>query len=365
MNSNLLRQVPIEQVASNVVVQAGFEVERLPASAKWSFVTRNVAEDDISHAAMLPEHTPAPGDLILARVTKIAQQTRLQLRSERRSQLYPEDKVVVAFGNRYAPDQYEAEVPRDLDSCHLVAAGGIAAKALSKHCKLKWPTALRPEGYCIGFDGRVVNLRDYCLPESPLPSAQPTPVIAVLGTSMNSGKTTTAGALVKGFTAAGYRVAAIKVTGTGSGNDLWTYADCGAELILDFTDAGHPSTYKVPQAEIQACFHRLLASVDANPAIDMAVVEVADGLLHGETAELVASPLFKQRVDHVLFAAGEALGAVAGVERLKALDIRPIAISGLLSASRLASSEAELETGISVLTKARLEAAQIADLLIR
>lgn len=45
---------------------------------------------------------------------------------------------------------------------------------------------------------------------------------------------------------------------------------------------------------------------------DVIVVEVADGLYQGETARLVRDPLFKQQVDKVVFAAGEALGALAG-----------------------------------------------------
>ena len=168
---------------------------------------------------------------------------------------------------------------------------------------------------------------------------------------------------MKGFTAAGRRVAAIKATGTGAGNDVWAYADCGAEMVLDFTDAGYPSTFKVPQAEIHACFEKLLAAANANPAIDVIIVELADGLLHHETSALVASRLFKQCVAHVLFAAGEAMGALAGVSRLSALGLKPVALSGLLSASKLASSEAEAETGVPVITKVRLEAPQIVGLL--
>lgn len=339
-----------------------FEVEGVPALAKWSFITRNVDEDEVSHIEMMPDRTPLPGDLILASVDKVSQHTRLQLRSGRRSLLYPGDNLVIAFGNRYAPDQFEAILPSKLEKCHLVAAGGIAAKATSKHASIKWPTSLTPQGFCIGYDGKVLNLDQYALSENPA-GEKSNPVIAVLGTSMNSGKTTTAAALVKGFTAAGYRVAAIKVTGTGAGNDLWAYADCGAQMILDFTDAGYPSTYKVPQSEILACFEKLIAAADANPSIDVTVVEVADGLLHSETTDLVASGSFKHRVNQVLFAAGEAMGAVAGVDRLTALGIRPAALSGLLSASQLASNEAELETGIPVLTKAWLETPHIAGLL--
>ncbi len=342
----------------------GFQPEGIPRNAKWSFITRNIPTGDASHIEARDDHTPRSGDLIVARVEKIAQHTRIQLRNSRRSLLYPGDKIVVAFGNRYAPDQFEAEIPESLDRCHLVAAGGVAAKAIAKHSKLKWPTTIRPEGYCVDASGEVMNLRRYALNTERTAGLPKKPVIAVLGTSMNSGKTTTAAALVKGLTAAGYRVAAVKATGTGSGNDVWSYADAGAELTLDFVDVGHPSTYRVPQLEIQACFDRLLATTRADDNIDVTVVEIADGLLHFETADLVASAAFKRQVKHVVFAAGEAMGALAGVERMNRLGVKPLAISGLLTASGLAATEAESFTGVPVLTKARLESPQIAKLVL-
>ena len=35
-------------------------------------------------------------------------------------------EIMVAYGNRYAPDQFEAELPKTMASCHLAAAGGVA-----------------------------------------------------------------------------------------------------------------------------------------------------------------------------------------------------------------------------------------------
>ena len=142
MNSNLSSWVNNSVDPIHLSTLNGFDVDRIPQSAKWSFVTRNVSTDDVSHAAMLTNREPVAGDLLLASVSKIAQHTRVQLRNGRRSLLYPGDKLAVAFGHRYAPDQFEAIVPEDLGSCHLVAAGGVAARAISKHAGLKWPTTL-------------------------------------------------------------------------------------------------------------------------------------------------------------------------------------------------------------------------------
>ncbi len=341
----------------------GFKPEGIPVATKWSFITRNVIPEDVAQVSMLPDRVPVSGDLILATVEGISQHPRIQLRSGRRSLLYPGDTVVVAMGNRYAPDQFEAFVPQDLSGCHLVAAGGIVARVTHRHSSMKPPTRLRPEGYCMGADGEVLNLNQYTLAERLPAKKLSCPVIAVLGTSMNSGKTTTAAALVRGFTAAGYRVAAIKATGTGAGNDLWAYEDCGAALTLDFTDAGYPSTYKLPADQILECFETLLGVASSHAETDLIVIEIADGLLHPETSDLVSSVSFQQKVSQVIFSAGEAMGAIAGVERLNAMGICPVALSGVLSASKLSADEAVSQTGIPVMTKEELGAATVAALV--
>ena len=61
---------------------------------------------------------------------------------------------------------------------------------------------------------------------------------------MNSGKTTTAAHLIKGLVQAGLKVGAAKLTGTGAVGDIWLMQDAGANLVLDFTDTGFPSTYR-------------------------------------------------------------------------------------------------------------------------
>ncbi|WVJ71404.1 hypothetical protein FLP41_03630 (plasmid) [Paracoccus marcusii] len=63
---------------------------------------------------------------------------------------------------------------------------------------------------------------------------------------MNSGKTLATAQLALGLRRAGYRVAALKGTGTGAFGDLNEYADTGAHLVADFTDAGMVTTYQEP-----------------------------------------------------------------------------------------------------------------------
>ncbi|MDP4360731.1 DUF1611 domain-containing protein, partial [Escherichia coli] len=84
------------------------------------------------------------------------------------------------------------------------------------------------------------------------------PVVLSLGTSMNAGKTLTSTSLVRGFKRAGLQVAALKITGTGAGGDMWIVRDAGADVALDFTDAGFASTYLAPIDDILAGAFRLI-----------------------------------------------------------------------------------------------------------
>lgn len=329
----------------------------LPADVKVAFVARRFNGSDAFDASgtprLLRDEAPQPGDLALARVETIAQFTRLQLASGRRSQLYPGDRVLVCYGHRYALDQFEAEVPDDLGRCHLITAGGVAGRMLSRHPRLKRPTGLEPLGLLADSSGRPLNLRRYGLAAARLAGQAEKPVLAVLGTGMNAGKTTAAAALVRGLSLAGLRVAALKVTGTGSGNDLWALQDAGARLALDFADMGYPSTFRLPATEVEHLFDRLLTCADASP-VDVTVVEVADGLLQPETAALASSERFKARVDGILFCAGDALGAQAGVGWLEQRGLPVTAVSGAVTASPLGVRETQAATALPVWNRDRL-----------
>ena len=242
----------------------------------------------------------------------LGQHGRIELPDGRRAHLFPGDEIVVCYGNRYAPDQFEAVLGDDLGACELVAGGGIASHELARHDRMSEPTRITPIGLVGDAAGRRLNVRDFAIPlRSGRPSA--IPAILSLGTSMNAGKTLSGTSPVHGLKRAGYRVAGIKATGTGSGGDLWIVRDAGADLVLDFTDAGFASTYLAPLPELEAATLGLIEHAAA-ASCDVAVIEIADGLQQLETAALVRSRALRARVAGVMFAAYDAMGAKCGVD---------------------------------------------------
>lgn len=314
--------------------------------AKAAYTTRRVDRRAIK--TLLTDIKPQSGDLVLARVVKLGQHARLELKNGRRAPLFVDDEIIVCYGDRYAPDQFEAEVPMNLDDCHLVAGGGIAARCLASHDSIKAATLIQPLGLLGYVNNKPINLAEWALPEITMRRPRPL-VLAVAGTAMNAGKTTSAAYLIKGLSCyLGMRVGAAKVTGTGAGGDVWLMRDAGAVKALDFTDAGLASTYRVPVTKIEAAAEHLMAHLREN-GVDAIVLEIADGLFQQETAALLSSPRFRSLVDAVIFAAGDAMGAAGGVAWLRQRGWPVVAVSGCVSASPLAMREARQATGLPVL----------------
>lgn len=288
---------------------------------------------------------PRTGDLVLARVDEIGKQAKLELTDGRRAHMFPGDEIVVCYGDRYAPDQYEAKIGPDLSPCDLVAAGGLASVEISRRAGLRPPTQITPIGLIGNAEGQRLNVMQFRVDAQD--HTPEIPAILSLGTSMNAGKTLAATSMVRGFKRLGLKVAALKITGTGAGGDMWIVRDAGADVSLDFTDAGYASTYLIGIPEIESATYRLLNHAAAL-GCDVAVIEIADGLQQLETSQLIRSQKILNITVGTVFSAYDAMGAKYGVDVLRAASHSVMGISGRLGRSPLGVREAEHETGLRV-----------------
>lgn len=324
-------------------------------AAKRGFCLRRVGLDDATLLGR--QEAPEAGSLLLARVAQVGHHGRIELPDGRRSRLYVGDEVLVCYGHRYAPDQYGIRVPERVQRCALATSGGVAGDVENQHDAIGRPTQLQPIGLVGDAEGRPLNLARFSIPCVD-DAAVRAPVFAVLGSSMNSGKTTTAACTVHGLSRAGLRVAAAKITGTGSGADYWHMLDAGAVAVRDFSDCGLPSTYRVDLATLRRVFFSLLAELQRFEP-DAIVIEISDGLYQRETAMMIEAPWFVSTVDRVLLAAPDAMSLVAGVGIAHRHGLPVAALSGLISRSPLAMREAGDALGMRVLTTADLESPEI------
>jgi hypothetical protein len=302
-------------------------------------------------ATIGPHDGPArAGDLVVAKAVHLGAHDHAEDRQGRRVRLYPGDLVVGAYGNRYATDFYEGYVPAGTRT-HLLTAGGLIGTVAAAHEAHPDPTLLEVVGRLVGEGLRPLSAEDFARPLPQLSATGAPLTVAVLGTSMNSGKTTSAAALVRGFARAGFTAGAGKVTGSGSGKDRWSYLDAGAHAVLDFLDFGMPSTFGYPLARLGATMTAIRDGLVCE-GCDVVVLEIADGLLQEETAWLARRlPGF---ADAVVFAAVDALSAHSGVALLRELGLPVHAVSGLVTRSPLAAREATAATGLPTLSPAAL-----------
>lgn len=312
-------------------------------NAKWTFTTRRVSRTASTAICRSIDHAQ-PGDLLLAEVSRVGNHRRVQLSDGRHSTLYPGDKLVLACADRFAPDQFTGIARVSPDGSDLLAGGGVIGTLTDRHAKSSAPTRLVPIGLLKGRDGRRINLSDFALP--PCASGCPPRSFLVVGTGMNAGKTSAAAGLINGFARLGMRPAAIKLTGTGAFGDLQAYESAGAVRVLDFTDAGMASTHQQSLARLRGATDTLLAAASG---ADVGVIELADGITQGETAKLLKYPGFAARFDGVLLAVSDPLAAQSALGILAEWGIKPLALSGRLTASPSDARETADRSGLPVL----------------
>jgi hypothetical protein len=319
------------------------------------YVLRRVPERSFTSLVALSGQ-PTPGDVALAQLEKIGRNANLELSNGRRCSLHEGDVLAVVFGNRYATMQFEGYARVDDDRCDLLSMGGVCGLVESKHAKAADPSKLRLIGLIGDPEGRPLRLRDFAL--APWLAICEPRVIVVCGTSMDAGKTHTALSVIMGLRQQGFRVAAIKLTGTATGKDTWNMLDAGACVALDFVDGGFPSTYLCSADELVALHHLLIAHA-ASQKPEYVVIEIADGLLQRETAALLQDHRFTRTVDAWVFAASDPLGAAGGVRVLREWGINPVAISGVVSMSALGTRETQFATDLPCLTAQSLQCGEL------
>jgi len=274
--------------------------------------------------------------LALVRVQKVGFHKYLTTAENRRLRLYPEAQFVAVFGNRYAADAYEAEIEGP-DNLSLLTGAGMIGTVKSKHDAMTGPTRISLVGFIRAAEGGRLNLKDLLFRKATARKL-PRNLIYVVGTGMNSGKTTTAARLIRGLSDLGMNVAACKLTGSVSNRDPDELAAAAARKVTDFSDFGFPSTYLCSREELLELFHAMMGEVTAG-APDVVLMEMADGLLQRETALLLAESEIQRAARGLVFTAESSLSALWGTQRLRQLGYQVIAVSGKFTSSPLAMRE--------------------------
>ncbi len=319
---------------------------------------KTIVSKDVRHYTLntdiIQTHKMQAGDLGVFEVIEPGRHENAQMIDGRNRSIFPGDHIVAAFADRYATAQFEGYVPESPtpdNMYQILGAGGVIGLVTSKNYALRdvEPTTVRLVGYCCDNAGKVINTKFYRKDRKAFRGETPGKVILSIGSTMDSGKTTTAAFVARGLAKDGHRVAFIKLTGTCYTRDREFVYDCGAHVTTDFSDMGYPSTYMCSKAEILDIYQSLLDQLAAERP-DFIVMEIADGLLQRETMFLLQDRAFMATIHRVVFSCGDSLSAFHGAQLLQEWGIRVAGISGRFTMSPLLVKEVGNQLSIPVFT---------------
>lgn len=262
------------------------------------------------------------GDYIAAMVTGQPNSLyKIEISSGRMAEVLAGDLVIGALGNRSATLEGVGswEAIGDDGRLHALTSAGLFGKATSTSLLLPSLMTLQYKGHVLR-NGQKQTMRSFI---DPVPQKHfDRPVILMVGTSMSAGKTTAGRVIVHELSNAGSRVVGAKLTGAARYRDMLSFRDSGAEAILDFVDAGLPSTV-VPPERFEEAMRHMLSRIEAMEP-DILVAEAGASPMEPYNGAAAIDALNKHVVFVVLCASDPY--SVVGVQT--AFGLRPDVITG-------------------------------------
>ena len=229
------------------------------------------------------------GQLIAVKVISVnPNYNKLELVSGRITELTEGDVIVGALGNRIASSGMTGSVPTELnkhDKIHILNLGGVIGNCKDFNILLGPATECEVLGSVVDNSNKQLNLVDYSkIKEMKIKNKVPS--IAVIGTGIDSGKTTVTSFIIKTLSNYFKKINACKLAGTASQKDLYSYEDNGAYKTSDFVDYGLPSTCMNDKKTIQSCSASIISNMSEDAEIIL--MELGDGY-HGDygTKEII------------------------------------------------------------------------------
>jgi hypothetical protein len=259
------------------------------------------------------------------------------------AEVAPGDLVVGALGSRAATLELVGdwqEIGDDLQM-HALTAAGVFGRCTSRAAFRPRPMTLRYVGHVLR-NGAPARMADFV--PAPGLARLDAPLIQIIGTSMECGKTTAARAMIRCLRRRNKRVAGVKLTGVARYRDILSMRDAGAEVILDFVDRGLPSTLVDPDAfrtEVDA-----MLTMVAGRTVDVVVAELGASPMEPYNGE-VAMEQVRPHAPLTVLAAADLYAVLGAMAQLK---VKPDLIVGRVASTTSGTRIAEQMTGLPVLS---------------
>ncbi|HWN42757.1 MAG TPA: hypothetical protein VNW71_11080 [Thermoanaerobaculia bacterium] len=292
---------------------------------------------------------------------------QLELPSGRMAQVKRGDIIAGALGHRHALFGYAGHLPTSLapgDRIHLLNMGGVLGICDSVSPDLGPPFECEVLGAVLHFPylgeriGVAAKIGGLPLDANAPVMTGGVPVVALVGSCMNCGKTAAACALVRELSHGGLTVDGFKATGVSLRRDVLAMEDAGARTTAIFTDLGVVTTTAANAASVT---RTLLTRLAANRP-DAIVAELGDGLLGAYgVAAILEDERIRKAFTAVVLAANDPVAAWGGVRMLRErFGIEPAAVTGPATDNLAGTRIIEEQLGVPAIN-ARLDAARLTE----
>lgn len=263
------------------------------------------------------------GDYVVCKILDTSNNDlKIELKNGRMRGVMEGELLVGALGERFATLDATGtwkKVGADLKLTVLTGAG-LLGKLTSKSYYSPGLINVQYLGHAVR-NGEKLTMESFVKPMKEQPFN--IPVVLFVGTSMSAGKTTAARIVTKLLLEANYKVVGAKITGAGRLKDILAVRDVGADAVIDFVDAGLPSSIcprKVFKAKMEY-MKNFISSVKA----DVAVIEIGASPIEPYNGDLACAAI-KDQVKCVVLCASDPY-AVYGI--MKAFKLKPDFVTGI------------------------------------
>lgn len=317
---------------------------------KIASVTRNLRIQRT--VTLTPDITIEPGAVVAGRI--VGEKTTYNQMEDihgRMSILHDGDIIVGALGHRNALHGYEGTMPVAVtvgQRLQVLNLGGVIGHCVSHNPDVGAPFDVEILGQVLLYpefqsrQGQPAFVKTGAV--KAFASVPHIPVIYVAGTCMNAGKTAAACVIVRHLSQGGLKVGGAKLTGISLMRDILGMRDYGAEVALDFTDAGIVcSTPETVPTVARTLFSNLAAE-----GVDVIVAETGDGIMgdYGVQA-ILADPELMSLSAALILCANDPVGVAGGVAHLRdAFGLKVDVVAGPATDNRVGTRFVEGVVGV-------------------
>jgi len=246
----------------------------------------------------------------------------LELTSGRMAKVSRGDIIVGALGHRKALFGYSGHLPEQLspgDTVQVLNIGGVIGLCDSVNANFGPPFDAEVLGTVLEFPylGERIGVPARAgidkLEMNAAVNTNDVPVVVLAGTSMDSGKTAAASAIVSRLRHYGHTVDAFKATGVSLRRDILAMEDAGARNTSIFTDFGVVTTTEQNGPPVT----RMMLTRLAADKPDVIVFELGDGLLGTYGVEAILKDEgIRSTITCLVLCANDPVAAWGGVKLL-------------------------------------------------